>query len=198
MRRIGFTLLFITISLLSGYSQIDKIMKEFGFSSKTNIEESIDSARIRDSLKILELVGEIELIKQNEILTQEKLLAYEHWKEADSLANLHRKEQIDSLRNIARGMPVVIAEDTLFSIYPVHGGSSYITRANNIANMINTLGDDRRVKPDSINLLVLDGYIEIMYNERAIIILSDDDARWMNISLDSMAKVYKEKIVDKV
>ena len=198
MRRLGFTFLFISITFLMGYSQIDQIVKKLGFSSKADVEGHADSVRIQDSLKILELIEEIELIKQNEILIQEKLLAYEQWREADSLAALQRKEQIDSLRNVTQGKPVVIKEDTLFSIYPVRGGNSFITRANNTANMINNLGKDRSVKPDSIKLFFLDGYIEILYDDRTVINLSEDDALWMNMPLDSLAKIYREKIVDEV
>jgi len=198
MRKLGFIFLFTAISLISGYSQIDQILKDFGVTSKKDVEEPVESDNIRDSLKILELTEEIQLMKQNEILILEKLSAYELWKEADSLATNQRHELIDSLRNVTKGKPVVIEADTLFSIYPVHGGSSYITRANNIINMIYRLGEDRSVKPDSIYLSLLDGFIEIMYKDRAIIILSEDDALWMNIPIDSLAKIYREKIVDKI
>jgi len=198
MRKLEFTLLFIVLSLLSGRSQIEKIVREFGFSSEPNVEERVDSARIQDSLTIEDLTRQIRQLSQKDTLIQEKLLAYEYLMEADSLATLHRKEKIDSLRSVMRGKPVVIEGDTLFFIYPVRGGNSFITRANNTANMINMLGHDRSVKPDSINLLFLEGYIEILYDDRAIIILSDDDALWMSVPLDSLAKAYREKIVDKV
>ena len=195
MQRFAFIFLFFTISLSSGHSQIKKIAEELGITPKTIAGEPVDSAKILDSLKIQELFGQIEQLKLNELSLQERISNYERWKEADSLVALHRKEQIDSLRNITQGMPVIIEGDTLFSIYPVRGGNSYITRANNTKNMINTLGSDRSVKPDSIHLYVLDGFIEIMYTDRAILILSEDDALWMNMPLDSLAKTYREKIV---
>ena len=198
MRKFAFTLIFTTLSLLSGHSQIGKLVKELGISSKDEINLTVDSARIRDSLTIAELTEQIHSLKQNEIINQGKLLAYEQWKESDSLSVIQRRALIDSLRNVTQGKPVVIDEDTLFSIYPVRGISSYEARADNTANMINMLGRRRTVKPDSISLLTLEGYVEIMYDQRAIIILSDDDALWMNMSLDSMANIYREKIVDKV
>jgi len=198
MRRLEFILFFIAASLLSGYSQIDKFIKEFGFSSKTDTVEPTDLARVRDSLTIVELNEKIQQLSQNESLIQERLLAYEQLKQADSLARFQRKELIDSLRNVTQGVPVAIEGDTLFFIYPIRGISSVVTRAGNTAQMVRSLGDDPRVKPDSIDLLPLEGYTEITYDERAIIILSDDDALWMNLPLDSMAKIYREKIVDKV
>jgi len=197
MYRLGFVFVFIIISLSSGYSQIDKIIKDF-VSSKPGTEERTDSVRIQDSLTIAELNEKIQQLSQNEILIQERLLAYEQWKEADSLSRLQRKGVIDSLRNVTQGMPVIVEGDTLFSIYPIRGISSVATRAGNISHMVRLLGGDRRVKPDSINLLPLEGYTEITYDDRAIIILSDDDALWMNMPLDSLAKVYREKIVNEV
>jgi small-conductance mechanosensitive channel len=198
MYRFRLTLLFLTIPLLSGYSQIKKITESLGISSKTVVEEIFDSVRISDSLKIALLSEQIQQFEQNELFFQEQLLAYERWRKADSLAFLQRREQIDSLRRVTKGMPVVLERDTLFSIYPVRGGNSYITRTNNTKNMIDLLGKDRSVKPDSINIFTLDGYREIMYGDRAILILSDDDALWMNMPLDSLANTYREKIVGEV
>jgi len=196
IRRLGFIIYFILISLLSGYSQLDKIAKEWTHSLHS--ADSEDSAKIQDSLMIVELTERIKQLSENETLIQERLSAYEQWRTADSLAILHRKEQIDSLRNVTRGMPVVIEADTLFTIYPIRGISSFVTRVGNTVNMIRMLGNDPNVKSDSINLMLLEGYVEIMYDDRAIIILSDDDALWMNMPLDSLSKVYREKIVDKV
>ena len=197
MHRLGFIFVFIIISLSSGYSQIDKIIKDF-VSPKTGTEEHIDSVKNQDSLTIAELNEKILQLSQNESLIQERLLAYEQLKVADSLSRIQRKELIDSLRNVTQGMPVIVEGDTLFSIYPIRGISSVATRAGNTAQMVRSLGADPRVKPDSINLLSLEGYTEITYDDRAIIILSDDDAIWMNMPLDSIAKIYREKIVDKV
>ena len=198
MYKYGFTFLFLIISLLPSYSQIKKIAEELGISPKTIVSDPVDSLRIIDSLKIEELVAEIEELKEKEIVIQEKLSGYERWQEADSLAKLQRKEQIDSLRNVTQGIPVAFDGDTIFSIYPVRGGNSYITRANNTKNTINQLGSDRRVTPDSIYLSNLDGIIEITYINRTILTLSEDDALWMNMPLDSLASIYRDKIVDKV
>jgi len=198
MRRFRFTLLFLTVSLFSGYSQIKKIAEELGISSKTVIEASSDSVKIKDSLKIMELAEQIQQLKLNEILFQEKLSGYELSKEADSLALLQRKERIDSLRSVTQGVPVVIDGDTLFSLYTARGGNSIISRANNAKSIIYSLGEDWSVNPDSINLFTLGEYTQIMYDDKIILIVSEDDALWMNMPLDSLAKEYREKIVDKV
>ena len=198
MRKNIFTLIFVLIPFLSGYSQLDQIVKKLGFSTKENVEAIADSVKIPDSLRVIELTEEIELIRQNEIFLQEKILAYEQWKMADSLAIFQRKELVDSLRSTVQGRPVVVNEDTLFFIYPVHGGNSFIVRADNIASMVYTLGKDRSIRPDSIKLLPLDGYIEILYDDRTIVNLSDEDALWMGMPLDSLATIYREKIVAEV
>ena len=198
MRRFRFTLLFLTISFLSGYSQIKKIAEELGISSKTEVEAPSDSAKVKDSLKIAELTEQIQQLKLNEIIFQGKLSGYEQSKEADSLALLQRKERIDSLRNVTQGMPVVIDGDTLFSFYAARGENSIASRVNNAKSMINLLGNDWSVNPDSIYLFTLGDYIQIMYDDRIILIVSEDDALWMNMSVDSLAKEYREKIVDKV
>ena len=198
MNQFKLTLFLFTISLLSGYSQNKKSTKEIDISSITVTDEPIDSIKVGDSLKIAKLTTLIQQLEQNEILIKERLFACEHWRKADSLATLQRKEQIDSLRKITQGMPVVIDGDTLFSMYPVRGGNSYITRANNTKNMIDLLGSEWNVKPDSIKLFMSEGYSEIMYGDRAILFLSDDDALWMNMPLDSLANMYREKIIEKV
>ena len=198
MLRFRFTLLCWVISLLPGYAQIKKIAEELGISQKMFIEASIDSTKIKDSLRISDLTTQIQQLKLNEILYQEKLSAYEQSKEADSLAFLQRKERIDSLRNVTQGVPVIIDEDTLFSFYTTRGGNSIISRANSTKSMINSLGDDWSVHPDSIYLFTLGDYTKIMYDDKVIMILSEDDAFWMNVSLDSLATIYREKTVAKV
>ena len=107
-------------------------------------------------------------------------------------------ERIDSLRNNTPGVPVVIDGDTLFSIYTARGGNPITTRAINTTNMINLLGKDQSMLPDSIAFYKMDGYTEILYNDKAIIILSEDDAFWANMTLDSLAQTYRAKIVNKV
>lgn len=195
MRLFSFTVLFFTVFLLSGYSQSGKPAKKLGISPQT---VAGDSVRMSDSLLIEKLTEQVEQLKQNEILHQEMIAGYEQSREADLQASSHRREHIDSLRNIAKGRPVVIDEDTLFSIYPVRGGNSYITRASNAISVIKMLGSTWGVKPDSISCFTSDGYAEIMYNDKTILFLSEYDALWMHMPLDSLAGAYKEKIVEKV
>ena len=198
MHRLRFTVLFFTISLLSGYSQIKKVVEELGISPKAVVEASSDSTKIRDSLKIAKLTEELQQFKLNEILLQEKLFDYEQDKEANSLAILKRREQIDSLKKVTQGAPVIIDGDTLFSIYTARSGNSAATRAIRIKSMIELLGKDWNVKPDSILVFTLHGYSEILYDDRIIAIVSEDDAHWVSMPLDSLAQVYRNDIVNKV
>ena len=195
--RLIFTVFLFSFSV-SGYSQIKKIAEDLGIYPKAVVEIVSDSTAVSDSLKIEELTEQIQQLKLNEILYQEKLSTYEQSKTLDSLAIIQRKERIDSLRNVTQGAPVVIDGDTLFTIYLARGGNSPTVRANNTKSAINLLGADRNVKPDSINLFKSTGYTQIMYNDRAIFIVSEDDALWMNLSLDSLANNYKTKIIDTV
>ena len=198
MNRLKSLFLFIVFYSLPSNSQIEEIVKVRSKSSKTAMENQANLVRLRDSLAIAELTEQIQQLSQNEIHIQEQLLVYEKRKAADSLAVHQRKREIDSLRNVIEGKPVVISEDTLFSIFPISGVSSPITRAGNTADMIYQLSKDPNVIPDSINLTVSNGYIEIMYGNREIIILSEDDALWMNMPLETLAKEYRAKIVEKV
>jgi small-conductance mechanosensitive channel len=187
---------------LSGYSQIKRIAEELGISAtKPVVETEVsapDSASISDSVKIAALTEQVQFYKLNEILLHEKLAHYEQSKEADSLSIIQRKVRIDSLRNVTPAVPVVIDGDTLFSFYAARSGNTAVARANNTKNMITALGGNWGVKPDSIYLFTLDSYTRIMYEDRVIMNVSEDDALWLNMPIDSLANIYREKIVEKV
>ena len=64
--------------------------------------------------------------------------------------------------------------------------------------MIKSLGSDWSIKPDSIYLFTLDSYTRIMYKDRIILNVSEDDALWMTMSVDSIANIYRAKVVEKI
>ena len=62
------------------------------------------------------------------------------------------------------------------------------------------MGDTRSVKPDSIYLLEVDDgeQIEIMYANKVITSVLKEDAMWLGMSLDSLAKKDRDAIVNVV
>jgi len=92
-------------------------------------------------------------IKQNTHLNklyQEKefnIQIQDSTKYAELLANINFLKQID------RGEPVVLINDTLFKIYKAAGGFNRVEVAKNISNKIIEIGEIRDFNPDSITMI---------------------------------------------
>ena len=104
-----------------------------------------------DSVKLIKVRKELEEAKINEanLKLQLELSKYQHDLK-DSLKRAELKHKIDSLRNITKGVPVVVKDDTLFTIYAKWGGYTASERAEGIIQKIESLGKNITLKPDSV------------------------------------------------
>lgn len=189
---------------LSGNAQLPKITDNL-FDNKSKEEEALkrksqDSIKHLDSLQILDLTQQLQQMKLNEILYLEELEKNRYAQFSDSLYKNRHIARIDSLRAVSKGAPVVVEDDTLFYFYASQGGVTYLHRALNTQKNIYEMGEKRSVKPDSIYLFPLeDGrQIEIMYGDRLVTSITNEDALWMNMPLDSLAKSNRDIIVSSV
>ncbi len=151
-----------------------------------------------DSVRVIELMLELEEMKLNEILLKSKLDENNQSHMQDSLKKAHRIHQIDSLRAVTPGVPVVVEKDTLFKIYAARGGHSAVDRAETASQVISKIGKERRLRRDSVYLLDNDSYIDIMYGDKVIISVTENDALWHSTTPNVLAKTWMPIIADKI
>jgi small-conductance mechanosensitive channel len=187
------TLLFYANQTVFSQSKITEIVETLSDSILGNrpAEQEVDTSNVENLQQLLENSRLNEMNLQMEI-EQMKLTSYF----ADSLKLAEQKSKIDSLRNITEGVPVVVDADTLFYIYTNRGGLSPTERSSQISSIINKLGKDYNLQPDSIYILPEEFTTEIMYGEKVIISLTDKDGLWLNTSRDELAVQYRTIIVD--
>ncbi|MBD5237765.1 MAG: mechanosensitive ion channel family protein [Bacteroidales bacterium] len=106
----------------------------------------------------------------------------------DSVWRAAQQQEIDSLRPLVKGVPVVIEQDTLFTLYASMGGRAATDRVERIVETIEKLGKEHYIKGDSIHFMDNLTYIDIMYGDKVLMSLTLQDAMW--------AKTTKEKLAD--
>lgn len=151
-----------------------------------------------DSVRVIELMLELEEMKLNEILLKSKLDENNQNHVQDSLKKVAQKQRIDSLRAVTPGVPVVVEEDTLFKIYAARGGHSAIDRAETTTQTLIKIGKDRSLRRDSVYLLDNDSYIDIMYGDKVIISVTENDALWHSTTPSVLANTWLPIIDDKI
>ncbi len=151
-----------------------------------------------DSVRVIELMLELEEMKLNEIMLKSKLDANSQLQAEDSMKRAAQIHQIDSLRAVTPGVPVVVESDTLFKIYAARGGHSALDRAETTSAMIKKIGDDRRIRRDSVYLLDNETYIDIMYGDKVIMSVTEQDALWHATTPQVLAETLMPIIADKI
>lgn len=208
---------YLTLSLLlsvsfmfpkDGNSQIIKKAGEIllGSSSTVQMDSLALSERIlspeerikADSIQMLQLTLQIEEMKLNEVLLRSKLEANTQLQAADSVKRAKQIQRIDSLRAVTPGVPVVVEEDTLFKLYAARGGHSALDRAETTSQMIIKIGHEGTLRRDSVYLLDNDTYIDIMYGDKVILSVTEQDALWHSTTPTVLAEAWMPIISDKI
>ncbi|MDE5814312.1 MAG: mechanosensitive ion channel family protein, partial [Muribaculaceae bacterium] len=151
-----------------------------------------------DSIKMIQLTLQLEEMKLTEKMLRSKLDANKQLHLADSLKRVRQIEQIDSLRAVTPGVPVVVEEDTLFRLYAARGGHSALDRAETTSQMISKIGHDGSLRRDSVYLLDNDTYIDIMCGDKVILSVTEQDALWHATDKEKLADIYMSIISDKI
>ena len=207
MRRFtAFIYLFI-ILLSSPAVANGQFIKKAGEMLQTAFEENAtdsttlsaeEKARM-DSIRLHELTLQIQEMKLNELALRSELdNALGKNQREDSLRRAEQLLRIDSLRKVTPGVPVVVDEETLFLIYAAKGGYSPIDRAEMISEAVAKIGKNRRLRRDTIHTLVNNNYIDIMYGDRMIMSVTEQDAMWQGTSQEDLAERYGRILGNKI
>lgn len=152
-----------------------------------------------DSVRIKEMTLQLQEMRLNEMLLRAELDKERNMTVvADSLKRERQLQIIDSLRNVTKGVPVRIEDDTLFMVYAARGGYSPFDRAEMITETLLKIGKERRLSRDSVYMLENENYIDIMYGNKVIVSITEQDALWQGTTRHKLAERYVPILVAKI
>ena len=200
-----FALIIFTLSQ-NIYAQKDSAAKATDSVNAVTLEAyniklaQIEQQRLKDSVKKSELEQQLQSLKTTDNLKKEELQ-----KELEELENREatrlaaKREQINKLRSKIKGSPVRgFFNDTLFNIYSKLGSFSAAERAQAITRRIEELGDNILFEPDSLKTSNNEATADLVYHDRIIVSVSENDAIWNNTSKELLAKAYQKIITDEI
>ena len=191
-------LLFTVLLTVNVQAQLGQAVKNILSGDSVTIGKSAqkkdsDSSHVSNLKKSLEESRLIEANLRMEIeVMRFKMIS------ADSSKLTQQRQRIDSLRKFTKGVPVVVDGDTLFYLYTKRGGYTPQQRAQMTGRAIDELGRRFNLSPDSLYIDSSDIVSDLMYGNKVLISLTDQDALWEGISRDSLAKERKAEIVSKL
>lgn len=199
------TMLLLSCSITS-YGQTDSIVQKNDSINNNALHEynqklgEIEKLRVADSIKKVELESQLLKLKTTDNLQKEELLQQLKSIEENEKKRIEdKKAHIDSLRNTAKGYPVIGAmKDTLFLIYSKIGASTPKERAINISRKIEKLYEYDFLKVDSILVMKSENTFDIVYSEIIIMSISENDAIWYGKSMPELAQSFKETIKNSI
>lgn len=178
--------LILTTLCIGSQAQISKVVDRF--IAAANEQDTVAQATINyaDSLQELRLkLNEMTLLAQ-----------FNNTK--DELQMQQQRVRIDSMRNKTVGVPLIVEGDTLLTIYASIGGITAHERAADAQVRIIEAGKRWRKGSDSLHLLELDNLSEIMFGDKVLFTVTDNDAMWVNKERAELAKedftIIKESI----
>lgn len=158
-----------------------------------------DTTHLQDSARLEELTLQLQEMKLNEIMLRTEL---DHSRNlntaADSLKKAKQRQQVDSLRALTPSIPVIIDKDTLFTLYAKRGGRSPQDRAEEAQTMILKIGSSSMMRADSVYTYDSEHVTDIMYGNKVILGITDQDALWQNCTRQELADKYQIVIAQKV
>lgn len=165
-----------------------------------NVDSLSKEERYRqDSLRLQELTAEVQAMKLNEILLRSELDSLNNRNNsADSLKMALQRSRIDSLRAVTPGVPVTAEGDTLFLLYANRGGLTAAHRAEMASEMISKIVEDKSLRGDTVHILDNEGYTDIMFGNRVIISITDQDALWQSTTRNELAALYAPILAMKI
>ncbi|MBD5358415.1 MAG: mechanosensitive ion channel family protein [Bacteroides sp.] len=178
-------------------SAFDSHADSIGMTASNNIRT--DRQAMADSIRILEMTLKMQEMKLNEMQLRSQLAnALNRNNTTDSLKIARQQQRIDSLRSVTKGVPVMVEGDTLFMIYASRGGHSARDRAETTNDMLMKIGKTGSDSRDSVYMLDNENYIDIMYGERVLITITDQDALWQGVTMQELADQYMPVLIDKI
>ncbi len=153
----------------------------------------------RDSTAQAELLKAIADIRAQAALAKEEPTMDSRARKSDSLKRASLLSKINKLKSTTPGYPVMLYQDTLFSIYTRIGSFDAKDRAAAISQKIYQLFDAPNFDPELLTVLENEESYDIVYNGQNIIIsVGLLDALWVNKSSNELAESYISKIKESV
>lgn len=179
-------------------AQLEQAVKKI-FAGDTIAETHPALKRDSDSAYVANLQKTLEEARLNEAnmrmeMEQMKL----QMATADSVKYAQQRQRIDSLRQFTKGIPVVADGDTLFYLFTKRGGYTPQQRAQMTGTAVEELGKRFNLRPDSVSIDHSDIVSDLMYGNKVLLSLTDQDALWEGVSRDSLAKERRENVVSKL
>ena len=159
----------------------------------TSLRRDSDSARVANLQKSLE---EARLNEANMRMEMEQMRL--QTMAADSVKLSQQRQRIDSLRQFTKGIPVVAEGDTLFYLFTKRGGYTPQQRAQMTGAAIEEIGKRFNLRPDSVSIDHSDIVSDLMYGNKVLLSLTDQDALWEGVSRDSLAKERQVNVITKL
>ena len=191
-------ILLMSFATIGAQAQLELAVKKiFAGDSITGVHASMkqesDSAYVANLQKTLETARLNEANMRMEMEQMKLQMAA-----ADSVKYARQRQRIDSLRQFTKGIPVVADGDTLFYLYTKRGGYTPQQRAQMTGSAIEELGRRFNLRPDSVSVDHSDIVSDLMYGNKVLLSLTDQDALWEGVSRDSLANERRQNVVDKL
>ena len=191
---------------IASYGQTDSIVQKNDSINNIALHEynqilgEVEKLRVADSIKKAELESQLHKLKTTDNLQKVELQQQLKSIEENEKKRIEdKKAHIESLRNTAKGYPVIGAmKDTLFLIYSKIGASTPKERAINISRKIEKLYEDDFLKADSILVMKSENTFDIIYGEIIIMSISENDAIWYGKGMPELAQSFKETIKNSI
>lgn len=188
-KTILFLALLFTPVLLN--AQISKVVDDFIAATKEIDTTQVAQINYVDSVEELRL--QLAQMQINEMRLRAQL-------DSSNLTKSQQRQRasIDSLRGKIVGVPLVVEEDTLFVIYAKIGGLTARERAEEASQRITETGKRWKQGADTLHILELDNFSEIMCGDKVLFSVTDNDALWVNKNREEFAKEVHIIIHDKI
>ncbi|WP_417009295.1 mechanosensitive ion channel family protein [Bacteroides congonensis] len=190
--------LLVSSFAMGAQAQLEQAVKKI-FAGDTIAETHPALKRDSDSAYVANLQKTLEEARLNEAnmrmeMEQMKL----RMASADSVKYAQQRQRIDSLRQFTKGIPVVADGDTLFYLFTKRGGYTPQQRAQMTGAAVEELGKRFNLRLDSVSIDHSDIVSDLMYGNKVLLSLTDQDALWEGVSRDSLAKERRENVVSKL
>lgn len=184
-----FALLLMMVSLaVNVQAQLEQAVKKI-FAGDTVATHPVSLHRDSDSARVANLQKSLEEARLNEAnMRMEMEQMRLQMLSADSVKFSQQRQRIDSLRQFTKGIPVVAEGDTLFYLFTKRGGYTPQQRAQMTGAAIEEIGKRFNIRPDSVSIDHSDIVSDLMYGNKVLLSLTDQDALWEGVSRDSLAK----------
>lgn len=157
--------------------------------------KQVDSLRIMDSLRVEVMKKQLNELAQSETRKRRELeQQLARYSEEDSLRLAAMHAEVDSLKSIAVGHPVIAYKDTLFFFFTRIGALSARERADVINKRLKEL---YRVYMPALDSLILTDYgqsADIVYKDKSIISITEYDEMWFGKTKMQLAGEYRDLI----